>query len=50
MPYKSEAQRNYFHANKEKLEKKGVDVEEWDLESEDLKLPKKVKRKRILKP
>jgi len=45
MPYKSEAQRKYFHANKKKLEKKGVDVKEWDKESKGLKLPKKVKKK-----
>ena len=30
MPYKSEAQRKFFHANKKKLEKQGVDVKEWD--------------------
>ena len=41
MPYKSEAQRKYFHANKKKLEKQGVNVEEWDRESRGLKLPKK---------
>ena len=41
MPYKSEAQRKYFHANKKKLEKQGVDVNEWDRESKGLKLPKK---------
>ncbi len=45
MPYKSEAQRKYFHANKNKLAKQGVDVKEWDQESEGLKLPKKVKKK-----
>ena len=28
MPFKSEAQRRYFEANKTKLEKHGVDVEE----------------------
>jgi hypothetical protein len=41
MPYKSEAQRKYFHVNKKKLEKQGVNVEEWDRESKGLKLPKK---------
>jgi hypothetical protein len=46
MPYKSEAQRKYFHANKTKLEKQGVDVEEWDKESKGLKLPKKAKKKK----
>ena len=45
MPYKSEAQRKFFHANKTKLEKQGVDVKEWDKESKDLKLQKKVKKK-----
>jgi len=30
MPFKSEAQRRYFEANKSKLEKQGVDVEEWE--------------------
>jgi hypothetical protein len=45
MPYKSEAQRKYFHANKKKLEKQGVDVEEWDKESKGMKLPKKSIRK-----
>lgn len=44
MPYKSDAQRKYFHANKEKLEKEGVDVNEWDKESKGLKLPKKTKK------
>lgn len=40
MPYKSEAQRKYYHANKKKLKNQGVDVKEWDKESKDLKLPK----------
>lgn len=46
MPYKSEAQRKYFHANQKRLEKQGVNVEEWDKESKGLKLPKKVKKKK----
>ena len=46
MPYKSDAQRKYFHANKEELEKQGVDVKEWDKESKGLKLPEKVKKKK----
>jgi len=45
MPYKSEAQRKYFHANKKKWEKQGVNVEEWDKESKGLNLPKKIKKK-----
>ena len=45
MPYKSEAQRKFFHANKKKLEKEGVNVKEWDKESKGLKLPNKVIKK-----
>ena len=44
MPYKSEAQRKFFHADKKKLEKQGVDVKEWDKESKDVRLPKKLRR------
>jgi len=43
MPYKSEAQRRYFHANKAKLEKQGVKVSEWDRASKGAKLPAKAK-------
>ena len=43
MPYKSEAQRKYFQANREKLEKQGVNVNEWNQESKGMKLPEKVK-------
>lgn len=46
MPYKSDAQRKYFHANKEELEKKGVDVDEWDKESKGKKLPEKKNKKK----
>ena len=45
MPYKSEAQRKFFHANKKKLVKQGVDIKEWDKESKGLKLPEKVNKK-----
>lgn len=43
MPYKSNDQRKFFHANKAKLEKQGVDVAEWDSASKGMSLPKKVK-------
>jgi hypothetical protein len=46
MPYKSEAQRKFFHANKTKLEKQGVNVKEWDKASKGKKLPKKVQKKK----
>lgn len=36
MPFKSEAQRRYFEANKAKLEKQGVDVKEWEQSSKGL--------------
>ena len=39
MPFKSEAQRRYFEANKAKLEKQGVNVKEWEESSRGLKLP-----------
>ena len=41
MPYKSENQEKYFNANKEKLEKEGVNVHEWNEVSKGKKLPKK---------
>jgi hypothetical protein len=47
MPYKSEAQRKYFHANKAKLEAEGVDVDEWDRATKGKKLPKRVKKHKI---
>jgi len=37
MPYKSEKQRKFFNANKKKLEKKGVDVDEWNKASKGKK-------------
>ena len=42
MPYVSKAQQGYFNANKDKLEKEGVDVGEWNSASKGLKLPRKV--------
>lgn len=43
MPYKSDAQRRYFNANREELEAQGVDVDEWNESSKGKKLPEKVK-------
>ena len=42
MPYKSKAQEAYFNANKAKLEKQGVDVNEWNAASKGKKLPAKL--------
>ena len=46
MPYKSEKQRKFFHANKEKLEKQGVNVSEWDKASKGKSIPEQVKPKK----
>ena len=43
MPYKSEAQRAYFNVNRAKLERAGVNVDEWNRASKGKRLPKKVK-------
>jgi hypothetical protein len=42
MPYKSRAQAAYFNANRAKLEKQGVDVNEWNAASKGKKLSKRV--------
>lgn len=50
MPYKSDAQRRFFNFNRSKLEKQGVDVDEWNKSSKGMELPEKVvpkKRKTI---
>lgn len=46
MPYKSKAQEGYFHANKAKLEKQGVDVKEWDSASKGKQLPERAPKKK----
>ena len=45
MPYQSDAQRKFFNANKDKLEKQGVDVDEWNESSKGMKLPEHSKKK-----
>jgi len=44
MPYKSDAQRKFFHAHRKELERQGVNVAEWDDASRGKKLPKKKKK------
>jgi hypothetical protein len=44
MPFKSEAQRRYFEANKTKLQKQGVDVKEWEQSSKGMKLPERASK------
>ena len=46
MPYASKAQQGYFNANRAKLEKQGVNVDEWNKASKGKKLPKRVKPKK----
>ena len=43
-PYVSKAQEAYFNANRAKLEKKGVNVDEFDKASKGLKLPQHSKK------
>lgn len=46
MPYKSQAQEKFFNVNKKKLEKQGVNVNEWNKASKGKKLPKKASKKK----
>jgi hypothetical protein len=46
MPFKSEAQRRYFEANKGKLQKQGVDVKEREKTKPGPKVPERVPRKK----
>jgi hypothetical protein len=40
-PYKSDAQRRYFNANRAELESQGVDVDEWNQASKGNDVPEK---------
>lgn len=41
MPYKSDAQRRFFNANRDKMEAQGVDVDEYNQASKGMKLPER---------
>jgi hypothetical protein len=41
MPFKSQAQQKFMFANKDKMEKQGVDVKEWADSTDYKNLPKK---------
>lgn len=43
MPYKSKAQEKFFNANREKLEKQGVNVSEWNRKSKGKTLQEHLK-------
>lgn len=45
MPYVSDAQRKFFNANRDKLEKEGVNVDEWNEKSKGKELPEHVGKK-----
>lgn len=45
MPYKSKAQAAYFNTHKKELERKGVNVDEWNSASKGLRLPKRKRKK-----
>ena len=49
MPFKSEAQRRYFEANRSKLARQGVNVEEWERASKGMKIPERARKKTIKK-
>jgi hypothetical protein len=46
MPYKSSAQRKFFNANRKKMERQGVDVQEWNRESKGRHVPEHVSKKK----
>lgn len=46
MPYKSKKQAAYFNIHKKELERKGVNVDEWNSATKGKKLPKKRKKKK----
>jgi hypothetical protein len=45
MPFVSRKQEAYFNANRDKLEKQGVDVDEWNEASKGKKLPERSPKK-----
>lgn len=47
MPYVSDAQRKFFNVNKGKLEKEGVNVDEWNSASKGMKLPEHSTTKKV---
>lgn len=49
MPFKSIKQERFFNANRRKLEKQGVNVDEWNEASKGKKLPVQAKPKKAKK-
>lgn len=48
-PYTSDQQRKFFNANKTALERKGVDVDEWNKASKGMNLVESKKHNKKLK-
>jgi hypothetical protein len=46
MPYASKAQERYFNVNRSKMERAGVNVDEWNKASRGKKLPARAKSKK----
>lgn len=42
MPYKSDAQRKFFNANRKEMEAQGVNVDEYNAASKGMSLPEHV--------
>jgi hypothetical protein len=42
MPYKSVAQERYFNANRAKLERQGVNVDEWNAATAGKRIPERL--------
>ena len=47
MPYSSLAQERFFNVNRNRLERQGVNVGEWNRASKGMKLPKRIKKKKV---
>lgn len=46
MPFKSDAQRKFMNANRDSLEKKGVDVDEFNTASKGKHLPARAPKRK----
>jgi len=49
LPYKSKAQEAYFNIHKKELERKGVNVDEWNKASKGKNLPERVTKLQAMK-
>jgi len=50
MPYRSLAQERFFNANRAKMEKQGVDVNEWNQASKGKPLPERAPKSKLAAP